>query len=115
MLRFGLIGLTASLTHILAAALVIVLLPALHEFWVNVMAYGVAFCVSLVGHQRVTFRRRASLWRFIVMSLTGFGINNGILAVALWLGLSGLLAIGPAVVIAAMISYLLSRCWVFTR
>ncbi|WP_346799152.1 GtrA family protein [Halomonas sp. Bachu 37] len=114
MMRFGLVGLVASISHILVAALVLYVLPVLHEFWVNVIAYGVAFGVSLMGHQRVTFQRTASLWRFTVMSLTGFGINNLVLVGALGIGFSGLIAIAPAVVVAATASYVLSRCWVFT-
>lgn len=111
--RFGLVGVAASVTHVLVAALLLMMQPALHEGWINVIAYGVAFGVSLLGHQRVTFRRPAHLRRFIVMSLSGFGINNLVLFLALAIGASGLWAIVPAVGIAAAVSYLLSRCWVF--
>ncbi len=115
MLRFGLIGLAASMTHILAAALMIMVFPALHEFIVNALAYIVAFGISLAGHQRVTFRRSASLWRFTVMSLAGFSINNLVLAGALGVGVTGLWAISTALVVAAVASYVLARCWVFTQ
>lgn len=115
MLRFGLIGLAASMTHILVAALMIVVFSALHEFIVNALAYGVAFSISLAGHQRITFRRSAHLWRFAAMSLAGFSINNLVLAGALGIGLTGLWAIAAAVLVAALASYVLARCWVFTH
>lgn len=115
MMRFGIIGLAASLVHILVAALMIILLPALHAFVINLLAYGVAFGVSLAGHQRFTFHRKASLWRFTAMSFTGFSINNLVLVGALGMGLAELSAITAAVVIAAVASYVISRCWVFTQ
>ncbi|SJN12201.1 hypothetical protein CZ787_07525 [Halomonas citrativorans] len=53
--------------------------------------------------------------RFLVMSLCGFVLNNGVLVIALWGGLAGMWAIIPAVLVAATSSYLLSRVWVFSK
>ncbi|WP_447926425.1 GtrA family protein [Vreelandella sp. EE27] len=112
-LRFGAIGLAATLTHLLVGVVSVTLWSGLHEFAANALAYMIAFTVSLIGHQRITFRRNAKLWRFCVMSFLGFAINNLALSGALAIGLKGGFAIAPAVIVAAGISYVLSRYWVF--
>lgn len=83
-LRFGGVGLLATCTHAM------VYLGALHMLTpqaANLLGYGVAVCISYIGHGRVSFaqgrksrRHRDQLWRFILASLTGLGLNAGFVA-----------------------------------
>lgn len=111
--RFGLVGLLASLVHILMAGILLSWCPTFHEVVVNFFGYICALSFSLFGHQQFTFRRQARIMRFLSMSLIGLAVNNMVLFSALRLDFSGLYAIIPAVFSAAFVSYLLARRWVF--
>lgn len=111
--RFGSVGLLASVVHVSVAGLAFLGAPQAHEVAVNLVAYCCAFLVSLVGHQRYTFKRRARIFRFFMMSWFGLLVNNITLLTALKLGVIGVPAIAIAVVVAAVAGYLLARFWVF--
>ena len=87
----------------------------------NVAGWLVAFTVSFTGHFRLTFRDRGArigpaALRFFAVSAGGFAVNES--AYALLLGWSGgrydLLLAGVLVGVA-VVTYLLSRHWVFLR
>lgn len=111
--RFSSVGLLASAVHVLVAGLIFLGFPQAHEVAVNLISYCCAFLVSLIGHQRYTFKRRARLFRFLMMSWFGLLINNITLLAALKFGVVGVPAIAIAVVLAAVAGYLLARFWVF--
>lgn len=113
MIRFSFVGIAASVVHLIVAAMALIYWPELHEGSANVMAYSVAFMVSLLGHQKVTFQRKVALWRFLLLSWAGLGVNYAVLFTMLALGFSGMFAMVPAVGGAAMASYLLARNWAF--
>lgn len=112
--RFGLVGGVATAAHLSVAAVLSALLPALSEFLVNLCGFLVAFQVSLIGHRRLTFRRRGKARRFFTLALSGFVLNNGVLAMLLAsTRISGFWAIGIATLTVPVITYIGSRLWAF--
>ncbi|WP_110647392.1 GtrA family protein [Salinicola peritrichatus] len=112
--RFGLVGGVATMAHLGVAAALSALWPALSEFIVNLFAFAVAFQISLVGHRRLTFRRRGSARRFFVLALFGFALNNGILGTLLAsTAIRGFWAIGIATLTVPIVTYVGSRLWAF--
>lgn len=112
--RFGLVGLAATGVHLAVAALMLFLWPPLNEFIANIVAFCVAFQISLVGHRRLTFKRQGSAWRFALVAASGFALNNGLLAVLIQgLGMSGFVAIAIATLSVPVVTYLASRLWAF--
>ena len=83
-LRFGGVGLLATATHALVYLVTLdVLVPQL----ANLIGYGIAVGISYLGHGRFSFsanrtarRHRDQIWRFLVASLLGFGLNVGFVA-----------------------------------
>ena len=114
---FGLIGVTATAVHVLVA------LAARH--WANLPPLTASFTVcpaavsvSYFGNTLLTFGaapwRRDQIARFVVMSLCGLAVGQGIiwllvtrLGLPFWVGLAGMVAVVPASSFAA------ARLWVF--
>ena len=113
LLRFAAVGGAATLTHLGVAAALLLTGAPLPVLAVNLIAYLCAFGVSLAGHQRVTFRRRARLTPFIAMSLGGYAANNLLLLASLAFGAPPLAAVTFATLTTAAITYLVARQWVF--
>ncbi|MGO2415145.1 MULTISPECIES: GtrA family protein [Cobetia] len=112
--RFGLVGLAATGVHLAVAATMLALWPGLNEFIANIVAFCIAFQVSLIGHRRLTFKRQGSAWRFALVAAGGFALNNGLLAVLMrGLDLSGFLAIAIATLSVPIVTYMASRLWAF--
>ena len=90
-----------------------------HPLVANVAGWSLALIVSFGGHHRLTFRGHGapvarSAMRFVLVSAAGFGVNETVYALSLgWsrLGYQSLLAIVLALV--AVLTWLLSRHWVF--
>lgn len=115
LLRFGLVGGLATLVHLSVAWLVLQVWAQGSPFLVNLVAFLVAFQVSFWGHSRYTFRHKGSPWRFLLVTLGGFAINNGLLWIFLALGLySGFAAICLSVLMVPLFVFLASRLWVFS-
>lgn len=116
-LRFGLVGIMATATHIamLWILLTNTLLPVLIA---NTIAFLSAFGISFMGNYLWTFGAPGSpkkaLLRFLVMSISAFMLNSVILGAILRMGLANplLVAIGSVIVIPAF-TLLTSRLWVF--
>jgi putative flippase GtrA len=112
--RFGIVGIIATLVHLGVAAVALAVFPALHELVANLMAFAVAFPVSLAGHARYTFGKRGHWQRFLVLALSGFTLNNGLLIGLMHLlDLKGMPAIALATLLVPAFVYIGSRLWVF--
>ena len=111
-LRFALVGAVATLVHMAVASLLLSLWswPA---YGANLGAFLVAFGVSYLGHRHLTFARAGSPWRFLLVALAGFGLNNLLLTGLLACGLPALAALLVATALVPVFSYLLSSLWVF--
>ena len=114
---FAVVGVAATLTHV-AAALTARELAGLAPLQANLVGYLMAVGVSYLGNARLTFRRRAlhgpQFMRFIVVSLLGLGVTQGLtwllvqqLGWPFWAGLCVVAVVVPA------LSFGLSRIWAF--
>lgn len=113
LIRFVLVGAAATLTHMAVASVLYALWGADYVWPANFAAWLAAFGVSFWGHQRVTFRRRTTLGRFLVMSLSGLAVNHGLLGLLLLTSMPTFIAMISAIVLAAAVSYLVARQYTF--
>lgn len=114
LMRFGLVGGLATVTHLGVAWWLLYAWPALSPFLVNFGAFVIAFQVSFLGHSRFTFRQKGSAVRFLVVTLSGFAINNTLLWLFLMAGVkSGFVAICLSVVLVPLFVFAGARLWVF--
>lgn len=114
LIRFGWVGVLATLIHLGVAAILIYSPLNWHVVTVNVVAFMVAFQVSFWGHRYFTFRRPGHMRRFLVAALLGMLIHNILLIVIYKIGWFGeWLSILLAMAVAPIVVYLLSRFWVF--
>jgi putative flippase GtrA len=87
----------------------------------NVVGWLVAFTVSFAGHHRLTFRDRGSpvrdaAARFFIVSAAGFAVNEAAYAILLgWSSLRYDLLLAVVLLAVAVLTYWLSRHWVFLR
>lgn len=117
--RFGVVGLGATLVHVLVYAGLIELL-GIAPLLANTLGFATAVNVSFIGHRRWTFsdqrqgRAQRSLARFWVVSLFGFVLNT----LFVWLVTGPLaLAYGWAIPLIAgvtpLLTFVSSRVWAF--
>ena len=116
-LRFGIVGIAATLTH---AAVVTLLIEttALDPRLANAIAFYVAFLVSFNGHFHWTFPKEApvrqALWRFLLIALIGFGMNTLLLSVLLAEGIMPeTVAALVSILAVPATTFLASRLWGF--
>ncbi len=115
--RFGLVGGTATLIHMLLAWFLLgnSLLPALLA---NLVAFMTAFTFSFSGNYYWTFRqpgqRGKVMRRFFLISATAFAANTLLLAVLLNAGwLSPTASVLSAAIVIPVITFTASRFWAF--
>lgn len=119
LLRFGVVGVLAALTHYAVAALCIHF-ALTSAAWANPAGFAVAFWVSYFGHYHFSFEAVGSvghgeaLPRFLLTALAGFFTNH-----LIYLGLLKLTGLSPyvdlfiALVLVAAMTFVLSRYWAF--
>lgn len=117
MLRFGIVGICATVTH------VVIVLSMVEggfagPFWANVAAFTGAVFVSYFGNHGWTFRlsggHATHFSRFLPVALTGLALNQGIVyLVVRILGLDYRIALGLVVSVVPTITFTLSRQWAF--
>jgi GtrA-like protein len=78
----------------------------------------IAFVLSFSGHYYLTFRDQAApiaraLKRFFAVSAVGFGINQGLYAIALYLQLRYDVALLGVLISVAILTYFLAKRWAF--
>lgn len=85
----------------------------------NVGGWLVALGVSFAGHHHLSFRGHGvplfgSARRFVAVSATGFAVNEGVYAATLqWSGLRYQMLLAGVLTLVAVMTWLLSRYWVF--
>ena len=112
-LRFGLVGGLATITHIAVATVLLYVFPSLHPVAANIAAFLLAFLVSFVGHSRFTFRRDGNLPRFLVAAIAGLCASNAVLVALLAIGASAIPSLWMATLAAPLVVYVISKLWVF--
>ncbi|GAA4501208.1 GtrA family protein [Pseudaeromonas paramecii] len=111
--RFGLVGGGATLIDLGSSALQLWLWPGLAENLVSTAAFFVAFWFSFFGHRYITFQKQGAASKFLLVALFSLAVRNLLLLGLLWAGLSGLVPIVIATLAVTLLTYLLSRIWVF--
>jgi len=114
-LRFALVGLSATFTHVGFAWLILFWQPLANPYLVNSAGYALGFFVSYFGHRYLTFRTTGSMSRFLLVVIAGFGLNNLIVTVLLAAAASSFLAILIATATVPVLTYVASSRWVFRR
>lgn len=117
-LRFGIIGIVATITHIVIVAFILAfnLMPI---FTANFTAFLTAFCVSFIGNYKWTFKShnnlKRSLGRYFLIASLGFIVNNIILFILIY---EKILPPLYAAIISAcfipIVTFLLSKYWAFS-
>ncbi|WP_018274106.1 GtrA family protein [Teredinibacter turnerae] len=115
---FGVVGVSATLTHYFVALLS-------HEralvplYLANILGYCAAVAISFFGHGKLTFRRELDLGvflRFVVVSITTLAVSELLLFIMeTWLVLSHRISLAVVVCTIPVITFLLSKLWVFRK
>jgi len=113
---FGVVGVTATLTHYFMALFSHEIMT-LSLYVANFLGYVSAVMVSFFGHGRFTFQQKLS-WgvfaRFALVSVGTFGCSELILlALESYFSLSHRISLGVVVCTIPIITFVLSKLWVF--
>ncbi|UJF18570.1 GtrA family protein [Vibrio sp. SS-MA-C1-2] len=112
--RFAFIGGLSTLVHLSIVKLYFHFIPSVSEYTANIAAFSVAFFVSYFGHRYITFNKAGSFWRFLLVALLGFLVNNLILTGLLQAQLvSGWLSVTISTLCMPIIIFILAKVWVF--
>lgn len=116
LVRFGVVGIAAMITHWCVVALLVPL--GITPLLANVIGFCVAFNVSFFGHHHWTFasadNQTATFKRFAGVAILGFITNESMYALLLKLTpLDYRIALIIVLVAVAGMTYLLSRFWAF--
>ena len=117
--RFVLVGVLATLVHLIAGTVLIQLRVA--PLVANIFGFLAAFGFSFLGHHYYSFsghghRLRETLSRFIWVAAFGFGINQGILTILLraYPGTAAS-ALIISTLSAALATFAMSQLWAFRK
>ena len=116
--RFIVVGVVATLTHVLAAVALIDGVGLRSAAIANAIAVLAGTAVSYAGNYFWTFRRGGPhslrLPRFIAAYMTVFGLNGLVMLVVADLGgIAYLIPLAAVVTVTPVITFLLNRYWVF--
>ncbi len=116
-IRFGGVGVVATLVHVFTALAARSLLQVDVQ-QANLIGFSLAFVVSYSGHARVTFnapmRSGPQMARFVLVALTGFAASTAVVWIVTGpMGLGFPVAMGAVAVIVPAISFVAMRMWVF--
>lgn len=117
MLRFGTVGLLATLTHYACA--VVAMRLGIAPVLANGIAFGCAFGVGFAGHLRWSFREQhadfaTALLRYAIVAFAGFALNQFLFA-----SLADRSSLPPEVLLAAVLlfvaglNFVISKWWAF--
>lgn len=116
-LKFGCVGVMASITHMGVVALLVPL--GMHPLYANIFAFFIAFNVSYLGHRYWTFKNRSSphattMFRFFGVAILSFLLNESLYFLFLnFTHLPYLFAIFIVLIVVTPMTFVLSRIWAF--
>lgn len=110
--RFVLVGGAATLTDLVVSIILLYGLN-LHENVVTTGAFAIAFFVSYFGHRNFTFKKQGSALKFLLLSTLMLIIRNLLVALMLYMGLSGLPPLLIAMTAVMMLTFVASKYLVF--
>jgi putative flippase GtrA len=115
-LRFGVVGVVATLVHTAVFAVGIELVR-IEPVTANAIAFGVAVLVGYALNRGWTFAHQAEhgrLWRYFIGAVVGLACNSAIMYVAVhrmqW---SPYIGLAIALVVVPPLSFALNQFWVF--
>ncbi|MFV0486440.1 MAG: GtrA family protein [Vibrio fluvialis] len=112
--RFAMVGVLATTLHLSVVRIGYWLANGVSEYEINAIGFLIAFVSSYLGHRYFTFAQKGSFFKFLVVALIGFGVNNVILASLLKEGqLMGWGAVMISTISAPVMTFTLSKCWAF--
>lgn len=115
--RFGIVGLAATIVHAVSYALLVTLF--LQELALaNIISFLLAFGVSWLGHNFWTFQAKKNssnnILKFLTVTVLGL-LNNIVFTLLLveLFHLPKLIGVFPIILITPLLTYILSKYWVF--
>ena len=117
LMRFGVIGVLAAVTHYCIA--IYLTDHQVAAGWANLVAFIIAFWVSYFGHRYFSFdagdvSHQQTLPRFILVAVFGFILNESLLLLMLhFTKISIALGLPFIIVITAIFTFILSRQFAF--
>lgn len=117
LMRFGVIGVLAAVTHYCIA--IYLTDQQVAAAWANLVAFIIAFWVSYFGHRYFSFdagdmSHQQTLPRFILVAVFGFILNESLLLLMLhFTKISIALGLPFIIVITAIFTFILSRQFAF--
>ncbi|MDI9336233.1 MAG: GtrA family protein [Gammaproteobacteria bacterium] len=114
---FGMVGISAMTIHLGVVWFMVNGLSMLPER-ANLLGFLVAFGVSFSGHYYITFRNSSetvvfAVLKFFAVAVVGFLINSLLYNWLLTFRVHYLLTLGGVLIFVALITFLLSKWWVF--
>lgn len=118
-MRFGIIGITATLTHVVIV-LLLVEGRVLGPLSANIIAFSTALFVTYLGNHKWTFGLSGAhgrhFPRFIVIALLGLALNQSIVYLIVEaLRWDYRIALALVVTVVPAITFLLNRGWAFSH
>jgi putative flippase GtrA len=116
--RFGIVGIAASLTHFISVYLIVSGL-GIRPIIANIFAFMIAFGVSYTGHSLWTFRHKKhehnkTIARFLGVALFSFALNEGGYYLLLEFSqLDYLISLLIVLIIVPIVTFILSKYWAF--
>jgi putative flippase GtrA len=117
LMRFGLIGGLAALTHYAIA--ITLTHRGIQPAWANLIAFVIAFWVSYFGHRYFSFdagniSHQQTLPRFILVAVFGFILNESLLLLMLhFTSVTMALGLPFIIILTAIFTFVLSRQFAF--
>ena len=114
---FGVVGATSALCHYLVVVLLVT--AKWNPLNANVVAFLVAYNVSYLGQRHFTFSHttashRAAFTKFFIVATMGFALNQTLFGMFLnYTSLPYYVSLVIVLVVVAIPTYLLGRCWSF--
>ena len=116
-LKFGLVGLFATLTYYFSAISLREVLYGFSIMITNLIAYCLAMFVSYVGHYFWTYNAKgshgATFAKFIASALFGSALNSAIVYICMSFSMQYKSAMFVAIVLVPAVAYVINKKWVF--
>lgn len=122
-LRFGFVGIVATILHVAVFSVLLELFDIMA--WIaNVLAFGLAVCASFFGHFHWTFRpgpdaasleRRRAFPRFLLTAILGLCLNTLVAYIVVdAMNLHYVWAIAIIVLLVPPVIFLIAKFWAFS-
>lgn len=116
--RFGVVGVSALLTHMAVAWLVLDRLTG-SPYAASLIGFLVAFCVSFLGHHHFTFAHgqgyARTLPRFFAIAVSGFLASLIVLNAIVTYGLPKTVSLMVSILVIPALTYVAARLWAFAH